>query len=31
MPGSHEACFTNPGLLAQKIILAGRDLKAGKI
>ncbi len=25
MPGSHEACFTNPGLLAQKIIEAGRD------
>jgi len=25
MPGSHEVCFTNPELLAQKIILAGRD------
>jgi hypothetical protein len=25
MPGSHEVCFTSPGLLAQKIILAGRD------
>lgn len=25
MPGSHEACFSNPGLLAEKIIEAGRD------
>ena len=25
MPGGHEACFTNPGLLAQKIVEAGRD------
>ncbi|MCW5771946.1 MAG: alpha/beta hydrolase [Rhodospirillaceae bacterium] len=25
MPGSHEACFTNPGLLAEKIVEAGRD------
>lgn len=25
MPGSHEVCFTNPGLLAEKIIEAGRD------
>lgn len=25
MPGSHEACFTNPGLLAEKIMEAGRD------
>jgi pimeloyl-ACP methyl ester carboxylesterase len=25
MPGSHEACFTNPGLLGEKIIEAGRD------
>jgi pimeloyl-ACP methyl ester carboxylesterase len=25
MPGSHEAMFTNPTLLAQKIIEAGRD------
>lgn len=24
-PGSHELCFTNPALLAQKIIQAGRD------
>jgi hypothetical protein len=24
-PGSHEVCFTNPALLAQKIIEAGRD------
>lgn len=24
-PGSHELCFTNPGLLAEKILLAGRD------
>jgi len=23
--GSHELCFTNPGLLADKIMLAGRD------
>ena len=25
MPGGHEACFTNPQLLAQKIMEAGRD------
>jgi len=25
MPGSHETCFTNPDLLAKKIIEAGRD------
>jgi pimeloyl-ACP methyl ester carboxylesterase len=25
MPGSHEVCFTNPELLAQNIIRAGRD------
>lgn len=25
MPGSHEVCFTNPGLLAEKIMEAGRD------
>ena len=25
MPGGHEACFTNPGLLADKIVEAGRD------
>ena len=25
MPGGHEACFTNPTLLAQKIIEAARD------
>jgi len=25
MPGSHEAMFTNPTLLAQKIVEAGRD------
>jgi len=25
MPGSHEVCFTNPELLARKIIVAGRD------
>ena len=25
MPGSHEAIFTNPTLLAQKIVEAGRD------
>lgn len=25
MPGSHEALFTNPALLAEKIIEAGRD------
>jgi len=25
MPGSHEACFTNPGLLGEKIMEAGRD------
>ena len=25
MPGGHEACFTNPGLLAEKIVEAGRD------
>ena len=24
-PGSHELCFTNPALLAQKIMEAGRD------
>ena len=24
-PGSHELCFTNPSLLAQKIMEAGRD------
>jgi hypothetical protein len=24
-PGSHELCFTNPALLARKIIEAGRD------
>lgn len=24
-PGSHELCFTNPALLAEKILLAGRD------
>jgi pimeloyl-ACP methyl ester carboxylesterase len=24
-PGSHELCFTNPGLLAEKIEQAGRD------
>lgn len=24
-PGSHETCFTNPALLAEKIIEAGRD------
>ena len=24
-PGSHELCFTNPALLAQKILEAGRD------
>ncbi len=24
-PGSHELCFTDPGLLAQKLIEAGRD------
>ncbi|MDQ0314219.1 alpha/beta hydrolase [Amorphus orientalis] len=24
-PGSHELCFTNPGLLAEKIMIAGRD------
>jgi pimeloyl-ACP methyl ester carboxylesterase len=24
-PGSHEVCFTNPALLAQKLIEAGRD------
>ena len=25
MPGSHELCFTNPTLLAQKFLEAGRD------
>lgn len=25
MPGGHEVCFTNPGLLAEKILEAGRD------
>ena len=25
MPGSHEVCFTNPELLARKILMAGRD------
>jgi pimeloyl-ACP methyl ester carboxylesterase len=25
MPGSHEVCFSNPRLLAEKIIVAGRD------
>lgn len=25
MPGGHESCFTNPNLLAEKIIEAGRD------
>jgi hypothetical protein len=25
MPGSHEALFTNPRLLAEKIVEAGRD------
>ena len=25
MPGSHELCFTNPELLAEKILEAGRD------
>ena len=25
MPGSHEACFTNPTLLGRKMIEAGRD------
>jgi len=25
MPGSHESCFTNPALLAKKMIEAGRD------
>ena len=25
MPGGHEACFTNPRLLAAKIVEAGRD------
>ena len=25
MPGSHESCFSNPKLLAEKIIEAGRD------
>ena len=25
MPGGHEACFTSPGLLAAKIVEAGRD------
>lgn len=24
-PGSHELCFTDPALLAEKILLAGRD------
>ena len=25
MDGSHEACFTNPSLLGEKIMEAGRD------
>ena len=25
MPGGHEACFTNPALLAKKIVEAARD------
>ena len=25
MPGGHEACFTNPALLAAKIVEAGRE------
>jgi pimeloyl-ACP methyl ester carboxylesterase len=25
MPGSHESCFTNPSLLGEKIMEAGRD------
>ncbi len=25
MPGSHEACFSNPTLLGEKIVEAGRD------
>ena len=25
LPGSHEVCFTNPGLLAEKIVDAGGD------
>ena len=25
MPGDHEAMYTNPALLAQKIVEAGRD------
>lgn len=25
MPGGHEACFTNPALLAEKIVDAARD------
>jgi pimeloyl-ACP methyl ester carboxylesterase len=25
IPGSHELCFTNPALLAETIMLAGRD------
>ena len=25
MPGGHEVCFTNPELLGDKIIAAGRD------
>jgi len=25
MPGSHDVCFSNPELLARKIIMAGRD------
>ena len=25
MPGSHETCFSNPGLLGEKIMEAGRD------
>jgi len=25
MPGSHEACFTNPALLGEKVMEAGRD------
>lgn len=24
-PGSHELCFTDPALLARKIVEAGRD------
>jgi hypothetical protein len=25
MPGDHEAMYTNPALLAQKLVEAGRD------